>query len=52
VGKTEKTKQNIVTQQSPPNAILGLIKVTCYLLDRQIRRLERDFFAEGGIREA
>ena len=29
----------------------GLIKVTCYLLDRQIERLERDFVKEGGLRE-
>ena len=29
----------------------GLIKVTCYLLDRQIERLEQDFLKEGGLRE-
>jgi four helix bundle suffix protein len=33
------------------NVIAGLIKVTCYLLDKQIRRLERDFVKEGGLRE-
>jgi four helix bundle suffix protein len=33
------------------NAIAGLIKVTCYLLDRQIERLERDFLQEGGLCE-
>jgi len=33
------------------NAIAGLIKVTCYLLDRQIERLEQDFLREGGLRE-
>jgi four helix bundle suffix protein len=33
------------------NVISGLIKVTCYLLDRQIRRLERDFLEQGGLRE-
>jgi four helix bundle suffix protein len=33
------------------NVILGLIKVTCYLLDQQLRRLERDFLREGGLRE-
>jgi four helix bundle suffix protein len=33
------------------NAIGGLIKVTCYLLDRQIERLEQDFLREGGLRE-
>lgn len=33
------------------NAIIGLIKVTTYLLDRQIRRLEQDFLEKGGLRE-
>jgi four helix bundle suffix protein len=33
------------------NVIIGLIKVTCYLLDQQLRRLERDFLKEGGLRE-
>ncbi|MCP5517686.1 MAG: four helix bundle protein [Verrucomicrobiales bacterium] len=33
------------------NVIAGLIKVTCYLLDRQLHRLERDFLREGGLRE-
>lgn len=33
------------------NVILGLIRVTCYLLDRQIARLERDFLKNGGLRE-
>ncbi|MDA3800398.1 MAG: four helix bundle suffix domain-containing protein [Kiritimatiellae bacterium] len=33
------------------NAILGLIKVTNYLLDCQIRKLEQDFLSEGGLRE-
>lgn len=33
------------------NAIAGLVKVTCYLLDRQIKRLEQDFLKEGGLRE-
>lgn len=33
------------------NAIIGLIKLTSYLLDQQIRRLERDFLKEGGLRE-
>lgn len=28
-----------------------LIKVTNYLLDQQIRKLEKDFLAEGGLRE-
>ncbi len=29
------------------NVIAGLIKVTCYLLDQQLRRLEQDFLKEG-----
>lgn len=33
------------------NVIAGLIKVTCYLLDQQLRRLEQDFLNEGGLRE-
>jgi len=33
------------------NAIAGLVKVTCYLLDRQIERLEQDFLKDGGLRE-
>jgi len=33
------------------NAIIGLIRVTCYLLDRQIRTLEKAFVQEGGLRE-
>jgi four helix bundle suffix protein len=33
------------------NVIAGLIKVTCYLLDRQIERLQQDFLKEGGLRE-
>ena len=34
------------------NAIIGLIKVTNYLLDQQLRRLEKDFLEQGGLREA
>jgi four helix bundle suffix protein len=33
------------------NVIVGLIKVTCYLLDQQLRRLEQDFLKEGRLRE-
>jgi len=33
------------------NVIIGLIKVTNYLLDKQIARLEKDFVKEGGLRE-
>ena len=33
------------------NVIIGLIRVTSYLLDRQIRHLEQAFLQEGGLRE-
>jgi four helix bundle suffix protein len=33
------------------NVIIGLIKVTSYLLDQQIKRLEKDFIEQGGLRE-
>ncbi len=33
------------------NVIIGLIKVNNYLLDQQIRRLEKDFLKNGGLRE-
>jgi four helix bundle suffix protein len=33
------------------NVIAGLIKVTCYLLDQQLRRQEQDFLKTGGLRE-
>lgn len=34
------------------NVIIGLIKVTNYLLDQQIRSLEKTFVEQGGLREA
>jgi len=33
------------------NAILGLIKITTYLLDQQLRQLEKTFVEPGGLRE-
>ena len=33
------------------NVIVGLIRVTCYLLDRQLSNLQEEFLEEGGIRE-
>ena len=33
------------------NVIIGLIKVTNYLLDQQLRQLEEAFVKEGGLRE-
>jgi four helix bundle suffix protein len=34
------------------NVILGLVKVTSYLLDRQLTSLEKAFVEQGGLREA
>jgi four helix bundle suffix protein len=31
--------------------MIGMIKLTNYLLARQLRRLEQDFLNEGGLRE-
>jgi four helix bundle suffix protein len=33
------------------NVMIGLIKVTTYLLDRQLKQLEEAFLKEGGIKE-
>jgi four helix bundle suffix protein len=33
------------------NVMIGLVKLTSYLLDRQIQHLERTFVEEGGLRE-
>ena len=33
------------------NVIIGLIRVTSYLLDRQLKYLEEAFLKEGGLRE-
>ncbi len=33
------------------NVMIGLVKVASYLLDRQLKYLERDFLKEGGLRE-
>ena len=53
-GANYQTFKKAVEHSDPAicsNAIAGLIKVTCYLLDRQIARLEQDFLKEGGLRE-
>ncbi len=34
------------------NVIIGLIKLTNYLLDQQLKTLEQTFLKEGGLREA
>jgi four helix bundle suffix protein len=51
---TYETFRDTVEHPDPSisaNAILGLIKVTTYLLDQQIRQLETAFLDEGGLRE-
>jgi four helix bundle suffix protein len=53
-GANYGTFRKAIEHPDPPicaNAIAGLVKVTCYLLDRQIERLEQDFLKEGGLRE-
>jgi four helix bundle suffix protein len=53
-GANYETVKKAIEHSDPAicaNAIAGLIKVTCYLLDRQIKRLEQDFLKEGGLRE-
>lgn len=51
---TYETVKAAVEHRDPSiraNAIIGVIKVTTYLLDRQIRQLEQTFLAKGGLRE-
>jgi four helix bundle suffix protein len=53
-GATYQTFKKGIEHPEPAicaNVIVGLIKVTCYLLDQQLRRLERDFLQQGGLRE-
>ena len=48
------TFQKGIEHQDPAicaNVIIGLIKVTTYLLDRQIQQLEKDFVETGGLSE-
>jgi four helix bundle suffix protein len=53
-GASYKTFRKGIEHPDPAicvNVIVGLIKVTNYLLDQQIRGLEKDFLKEGGLRE-
>jgi four helix bundle suffix protein len=53
-GANYETFRKAVEHDDPAiaaNAILGLIKITTYLLDQQIRQLEKAFVEEGGLRE-
>jgi four helix bundle suffix protein len=49
----ETYREFVETRPAPVVAsiIISLIHQTNYLLDQQIRRLEKDFLAEGGLRE-
>ena len=40
-----------VNPEISANVIIGLIRVCSYLLGRQLRHLEQEFLAEGGLRE-
>jgi four helix bundle suffix protein len=49
-----QTLQKGIENEDPAicaNVIIGLIRLTNYLLDRQIRQLEQNFLKEGGLRE-
>jgi four helix bundle suffix protein len=51
---TYQTFQRGIENDNPEicaNVIISLIRVTNYLLDQQIRRLQQDFLKEGGLRE-
>ncbi|MFL6197070.1 MAG: four helix bundle suffix domain-containing protein [Thermoanaerobaculia bacterium] len=51
---TYETFRKGIENQDPEvaaNVIIGLIRVACYLLDRQLRTLEEAFVKEGGLRE-
>jgi four helix bundle suffix protein len=53
-GATYETFRKGIESHDPvisANVILGLIRVTSYLLDRQLRQLEHAFVKEGGLRE-
>lgn len=54
-GANYETFRRAIENQDPAicaNAIIGLIKLTTYLLDRQLRSLEKTFVQDGGLREA
>jgi len=51
---TYETFKKAIENESPEicaNAMIGLIRVTSYLLDKQIKSLEKAFLQEGGLRE-
>lgn len=51
---TYETFQKAIEHESPEicaNTMITLIKITTYLLSRQIQQLEQAFLSEGGLRE-
>lgn len=51
---TYETFKKAIENESPEicaNALIGLIKLTTYLLSKQIQSLEQTFLKEGGLRE-
>ena len=53
-GATYETFRKAIENESPEicaNAMIGLIKVVTYLLNQQIKSLEKSFLKEGGLRE-
>ncbi len=54
-GASYETFRKGIEHQDPAicaNVIIGLIKVTNFLLDQQLKKLEQDFLNDGGLREA
>lgn len=54
-GANYETFRKLIEDSDPgisANTIIGLIKLTNYLLDQQLRALEKAFIEEGGMREA
>jgi len=51
---TYETFKKAIENENPEicaNTMIGLIRVTSYLLDKQIKSLEQTFLKEGGLRE-
>jgi len=51
---TYETFKKAIENENPEicaNAMIGLIRVTSYLLNQQIKSLEKTFLKEGGLRE-
>jgi len=51
---TYETFRKAIENESPEicvNAMIGLIRVASFLLDKQIKSLEKSFLEEGGLRE-